>query len=84
MDLAAPHLDLFADYLADFADLCGDRRPAWVRGQAGRGMVAAERLVGARIAAAAPGLATHRHAERRIRRLARGEPTQRAPSARRP
>ena len=42
------------------------------------GILAAESLVCARIAAAAPGLAAHRHAERRVRRLARGETTQRS------
>ena len=78
MDLAAPHLDLFAAYLADFTELCGDGRTAWVLDQAVRGIVAAESLCCARIAASAPGLAAHRHAERRLRRLARGETTQRS------
>ena len=78
MDLAAPQLDLFADYLADFTELCGDRRTAWLLDQTGRGILAAESLVCARIAVAAPGLAAHRHAERRMRRLARGETTRRS------
>ena len=78
MDLDTPQLDLFSDYLDDFTERCGDRRTAWLLDQTVRGILAAESLVGARIAAAAPGLAAHRHAERRIRRLARGETTQRS------
>ena len=78
MDLATPQLDLFADYLADFTELCGDRRTAWLLDQTVRGILGGESLVCARIAAAAPGLASHRHAERRVRRLARGETTQRS------
>jgi hypothetical protein len=54
MELTAPQLDLFAEYLEGFTDLCGDRRTAWLLDQTVRGIVAAESLVCARIAAFSP------------------------------
>ncbi len=54
MDLTAPQLDLFAAYLEEFTDLCGDCRTAWLLDQAVRGIVAAESLCCARIAAFSP------------------------------
>ena len=54
MDLTAPQQDLFAAYLGDFTELCGDRRTARLLDQTVRGIVAAESLVCARIAAFSP------------------------------
>ena len=54
MDLTAPEVDLLDAYVAPLLDLAGDRRPARLLAGPGRGIVASESLVCARIAAFAP------------------------------
>jgi hypothetical protein len=59
MDLSAAEQDLFTDYLATFAHLAGDARTRQVLAATVRGIIGAERLCCARIAAFSPGTGYH-------------------------
>jgi hypothetical protein len=54
MELTAAEGDLFSTYLGRFTSLAGDRRTATLLGEAVRGIIAAESLCCARIAAFSP------------------------------
>ena len=54
MELTAAESDLFRAYLGDFTGLAGDRRTATLLGETVRGIIGAESLCCARIAAFSP------------------------------
>jgi hypothetical protein len=54
MDLTAAEEDVFTTYLADFTDLAGDARTGRLLDQTVRGIIGAESLCCARIAAFSP------------------------------
>ncbi len=55
MDLTAAEEDVFTAYLASFTDLAGDARTGRLLDQTVRGIIGAESLCCARIAAFSPG-----------------------------
>jgi alkylated DNA nucleotide flippase Atl1 len=59
MDLTRSEDDLFAGYVADFAALAGDARTRRLVGETLRGIIGAESLCCARIAAFSPGVGRH-------------------------
>jgi hypothetical protein len=56
MDLTVGEPDLVSASLADFPSLAGDRRTGRLLGETGRGIIGAESLGCARIAALSPGV----------------------------
>lgn len=59
MDLTPPEDDLFTAYLASFTDLAGDARTKRLLAETGGGVIGAESLCCARIAAFSPGTGCH-------------------------
>ena len=59
MDLRPAEDDLFTGYVADFAGLAGDARTRRLVGETVRGIIGAERLSCAGIAAFSPGVGGH-------------------------
>jgi hypothetical protein len=79
MRLASRQQGLLAGYLDGFLPLIGDKRTEVVFRQTVQGIIGAESLVAARIAAYSPELATRgKNAGQRIRRMANGETTKRS------
>jgi hypothetical protein len=56
MELTTAAGDLFREYLTSFTDLAGDARTARLLGETVRGIIGAESLCCARIAAFSPGV----------------------------
>jgi hypothetical protein len=54
MALTAAESDVLSDYLRSFVTLTGDRRTAWLLGEAVRGIIGSESLCCSRIAAFSP------------------------------
>jgi hypothetical protein len=59
MDLTAVEEDVFSGYLAGFTSLAGDARTRRLVGETVRGIIGAESLCCARIAAFSPGTGRH-------------------------
>jgi hypothetical protein len=59
MELTPAEADLFTAYLARFTDLAGDVRTKRLLGETIRGVIGAESLCCARIAAFSPGAGRH-------------------------
>ncbi len=79
MELAAGQRGLLAEYLGWFDPLVGDRRTGRLLGATVAGIIGAESLVAARIAAFPPELAAGSgNGAQRVRRMARGETTKRS------
>jgi len=62
MELRAPEIDVFQQYLAPFTALAGDQRTARLLGETVRGIIGSESLCCSRIAAFSP--CTRRHTAR--------------------
>jgi hypothetical protein len=54
MELTSAETALVGDYLSSFSELAGDRRTRWLLGGTVRGIIGAESLCCARIAAFSP------------------------------
>jgi hypothetical protein len=76
MELAKEQRSVLDEYLDDYQPLIGDRRTERVLRGTVQGIIGAETLVCAKIAAYSPELATQsKNGEQRIRRMVRGETT---------
>ena len=74
--LAKEQRSLLDDYIDDFSSLVGDRRTERVLRGTVQGIIAAETLICAKIAAYSPELATQsKNGEQRVRRMVKGETT---------
>jgi len=79
MELAQVQRGLLDEYLDVFLPLFGDKRTEVTFRSTIQGIIGAESLICARIAAASPILATNgTHGEQRVRRMAKGESTKRS------
>ncbi len=59
MDLTAQEADVFSAYVSSFTSLAGDRRTGRLLAETIRGIIGAESLCCARIAAFSPGAGRH-------------------------
>jgi hypothetical protein len=78
MELAQAEADVLEEYLSYYAPLIGDKRTQQAFQGTVKGIIGAESLVCARIAAHSPELAGGSNGEQRIRRMVAGETTKRS------
>lgn len=78
MELKCGEADALGEYLSYYAPLIGDRRTLQAFQGTVKGIIGAESLVCARIAAHSPELAASSNGEQRIRRMVGGETTKRS------
>lgn len=78
MELRSGEVDALTTYLDYYAPLIGDQRTAQAFQGTVKGIIGAESLVCARIAAHSPELAVSKNGEQRIRRMVSGQTTKRS------
>jgi hypothetical protein len=78
MELKQAEVEVLEEYLSYYASLIGDRRTQEAFDGTVKGIIGAESLVCARIAAHSPELAASSNGEQRIRRMVAGETTKRS------